>query len=143
MTRTDSAAELLISGRVNCAQAVLTSFCEELGLNRDIALKITKCFGGGIAGSGNTCGAVTGAYMVIGLKQRETLSETPGKEKVKMLTTKFADQFVRLHGSILCRDLLGYDVSQPEQLAIVVQKKLFAIKCPIFVRDSVSILEKI
>ncbi len=143
MTRSDTAAEQLISGKMNCAQAVLTSFCEELGLDRDVALKIAKCFGGGIASSGNTCGAVTGAYMVIELKQGTEVPEAPGKEKVKMLTAKFAQEFVKIHGSTQCRKLLGYDVSLPEEFKIVIQKKLFSTRCPIFVLDSVAILEKI
>ena len=55
--------------RINCAQTVITTFCEELGLDRAIALQVANGFGGGMGRTGRTCGAVTGAYMVLGLSQ--------------------------------------------------------------------------
>ena len=140
MNKANSAAELLKLRKVNCAQAVLTSFCEELGLDRDLALKVTKCFGGGIAGSGKTCGAVTGAYMVMGLRQPAS-SEEPGKEKVQKLIKEFNEKFIALNGSLECRSLLGYDVSQPAELEAVKTKGLFVTTCPKFVKDSIEILE--
>ena len=140
MNKANSAAELLKARKVNCAQAVLTSFSEDLGLNRDLALKVTKCFGGGIAGSGKTCGAVTGAYMVMGLRQPAS-SEEPGKEKVQKPIKEFNEKFISLNGSLQCRDLLGYDVSKPEEFKTVIDQGLFVTRCPKFVKDSIEILE--
>ncbi len=142
MTRSDSAAELLIAHKVNCAQAVLTAFCAELGVDRDTAFKIAKCFGGGVASSGNICGAVTGAYMVIGLKQATLTPEPPGKEKTKIAAQVFTQKFIELHGSVICRELLGYDVSKPKEFEFISQNNYFATRCPNFVRDSIILLEK-
>ena len=52
----------------NCSQAVLSSFDDDFGLDKDMALKLAAGFGGGMGRMAQTCGAVTGAYMVIGLK---------------------------------------------------------------------------
>jgi C_GCAxxG_C_C family probable redox protein len=67
VTRIKAANELFNRG-YNCAQALLATFGVDLGLNRDMELKIASPFGGGISHMGETCGAVTGALMIIGLK---------------------------------------------------------------------------
>ncbi|MHA2216743.1 MAG: C-GCAxxG-C-C family protein [Candidatus Hodarchaeales archaeon] len=54
--------------RDNCAQAIISVYGEYLGADHDTCLKIASVFGGGINRTGNMCGAVTGALMVIGLK---------------------------------------------------------------------------
>jgi C_GCAxxG_C_C family probable redox protein len=140
MSRADSAAELMKAGKGNCSQSVLTAFCEELGLDRDLALKVAKGFGGGM-GCAETCGAVTGAYMVLGLRQ--TPDNSPeSKEKIRGMMKDFREKFIRKNGSYTCKGLLGYDSSKPEELAIIKEKGLFASLCHKFVRDAVEILEK-
>ena len=52
----------------NCSQAVISVYAEQLGLSRKTALKIAQGFGGGMGRMTKTCGAVTGAFMVLGLK---------------------------------------------------------------------------
>ena len=52
----------------NCSQSVLTAFCNEFGLHDEPAFRIACGFGGGMGRMAKTCGAVTGAFMVIGLK---------------------------------------------------------------------------
>jgi C_GCAxxG_C_C family probable redox protein len=126
--------------KTNCSQAVLTAFCEELGLERNLALKLAMGFGGGMGRAGLTCGAVTGAYMVIGLKQPQVTAET--KEKVYCLVRDFSREFARIHGSTECRKLLGYDLSRPEEYAEAQAKGLFTTVCPRMVAGSIEILEK-
>ncbi len=67
MTKPDDAAARFKEG-FSCSQAVVSSFAGDLGLGNDTAYKIPCGFGAGIARTGNTCGAVAGAVMVIGLK---------------------------------------------------------------------------
>lgn len=57
-----------IRGEYNCAQSIFGTYASKYGLDQDTALKIATGFGGGMGHSGRTCGAVTGAYMVLGLK---------------------------------------------------------------------------
>ena len=51
----------------NCAQAIFTAYCDELGLDEETALKIACGFGAGMGRLQETCGAVSGAYLAIGL----------------------------------------------------------------------------
>ncbi|MBA7619010.1 hypothetical protein ES703_26342 [subsurface metagenome] len=55
-------------GNFNCAQSVFSSYAPQYGLDRDTALRLATGFGGGMGLMQNTCGAVSGAFMVIGLR---------------------------------------------------------------------------
>ena len=142
MDKADDAHELIASGRMNCAQAVLSTCCEQFGLERILALKLAQGFGGGMGRMGGVCGAVTGAYMVLGLAQK--LSEDNPRQSLERtyeLVREFTQRFKALHGSVICRELIGYDLSTPEGLAEARNKKILTTVCPDFVRDSVKILE--
>lgn len=67
MSKITTAIECFKNG-FNCAQAVFTSYCEEYGIDKETGLKLTCPFGAGISRTDNTCGAVIGAIMVIGIK---------------------------------------------------------------------------
>ena len=71
----------MVEHRMNCAQSVLSVFCQEFKLDRNQALRIAMGFGGGMGRTGKTCGAVTGAYMVLGLSQR--LNENNARESIE------------------------------------------------------------
>ncbi len=70
MDRAGDAYALMAARRMNCAQTVLSTYCENFGLERILALRLAQGFGGGMGHAGKTCGAVTGAYMVLGLAQK-------------------------------------------------------------------------
>jgi C_GCAxxG_C_C family probable redox protein len=123
---------------------VLSSFGEELGLDRERALRVAGAFGGGMARRGETCGAVTGALMVIGLKYGKTKAGDDGaREKTYELVGEFIKRFKSRHGSICCRELLGCDLSNPEGREAAYEKGLFTTLCPQLVRDVGEILEHI
>jgi C_GCAxxG_C_C family probable redox protein len=129
---------------MNCAQAVLTAFCEELGLEKNLALSLSQGFGGGMGHTGGTCGAVTGAYLALGLAQKfTTVNPRENIDKTYALINEFNREFKTLHGSLNCTELTGYDLSQPEALNKAREKNVFTTKCPIFVSDSVKIVEKL
>ncbi len=101
-------------------------------------------FGGGMARMGETCGAVTGALMVIGLKYGMTQAkDEAARDKTYKLAQEFAERFKARHKSMLCRELLGYDLSKPEQRKAAFDKGLFTTICPQFVRDAVEIVEQL
>ena len=142
MSRSETAFQNIASGKMNCSQAVLTAFCEEYGLSAVLARQLALGFGGGMGRTGKTCGAVTGAYMVIGLKHE--LNSQNGqqvKEKVYALVNEFNRRFCKVNGSIVCKDLLGCDLSTPGGSAAAKEKGLFTTLCPKFVKDAVEILE--
>jgi C_GCAxxG_C_C family probable redox protein len=143
MSRADSAYANMKAHKMNCCQSTLTAFCEELGLDRKLALKLALGFGGGMGSMGKTCGAVTGAYMVIGLKQDLTAADVDKiKELSRKLVRDFSGKFIDLHGSTECKDLLGCDLSKPGERDAARDKGLFDTVCPKLVHDAVEILEK-
>jgi C_GCAxxG_C_C family probable redox protein len=126
----------------SCSQAVLSAFCEPLGLDRESALKISQSFGGGMAHMGETCGAVTGAFMVIGLKHGRTRADDdPAKEKTYEIVHEFVQKFLAKHGSIVCKELLGYDLGKEDEEKDAQEEGLFEKICPDLVQSAAQILE--
>lgn len=126
---------------LNCAQSVLLSYVGELNLDEITALKIAAGFGGGMA-MAETCGAVTGAYMVLGLKiQSEGKSVQEIKAETKVAVRKFNELFTAKHGSLKCKKLLGVDISTPEGANEANAKNLFDTVCTELVASAADILE--
>jgi C_GCAxxG_C_C family probable redox protein len=129
----------------NCAQSVIATCGPDLGLDRESALRVAGGFGGGMGRLGEVCGAVSGAFMAIGLKHGKSHpedDESETKAKAYALVCEFADRFRACHGSILCRELLGCDISTPAGQAEAREQGLFGDLCPRLVRDAVEILEQ-
>ncbi len=97
MTAYEEAAKLRADETVhyNCCQAVVAAFCRETGLDFDTALRLSAHFGAGMR-HGSTCGAATGALMVLGLM---------GKEPA--LAGAFLKKFKEEHGALDCATLLA------------------------------------
>lgn len=143
-SRADSAYASMKTHKMNCCQSTLTAFCEELGLDRNLALKLALGFGGGMGSMGKTCGAVTGAYMIIGLQQDLKAADADKiKERSRKLVRDFSRKFTDLHGSTECKDLLGCDLSQPGEREAARDKGLLDTVCPKLVHDAVEILENL
>jgi C_GCAxxG_C_C family probable redox protein len=112
------------------------------GLDRETALRITGAFGAGMARTGETCGAVTGSLMVIGLHHAKTRRDDDhSRERANALAQEFMDAFRERNGSLLCREIPGADVSTPEGIRLVREKDLFRTACPKFVRDAGELLD--
>jgi C_GCAxxG_C_C family probable redox protein len=125
----------------NCAQAVFSAIAETSGLPLDMALRIATPFGGGIARAGQTCGAVTGALMALGLTfGTASAADKEGKERQYRIAQDLMERFKERHGSTVCRDLLGYDISTPEGLKEAHDKGLFTTLCPLLVADAVGLV---
>jgi C_GCAxxG_C_C family probable redox protein len=121
----------------------LLCISDDLGLDPDQAKKIACGFGAGISKTGNIRGAVSGAIMVIGLKYGKTERDyDEATEKTHALTRKFIDEFSRKNGSVNCSQLLGYNLSDPEEYARARDAGLFVTKCEALVRDAADILDK-
>ncbi len=97
-----------------------------------------------MARTGETCGAVTGALMVIGLHHAKTRKgDDDSRERAYALSQELMDAFRDRNGSLLCRELLGVDVSTPEGMRTVRERDLFRTVCPKFVESAGEILEKL
>ena len=128
---------------LNCTQAVLSTYGSQFGLDRKHAVKVAGAFGSGM-GVGETCGAVTGALMVIGLKYAKV--KGPGffsKEQTQTIAQEFFKRFKARNGATACKDLLGCDVNTSEGLKAAKHEKHFKKRCPKFVQDAAEILEEI
>jgi len=135
MSNVDRAVECFGQGFA-CSQAILATYGEPLGLARNQALKLAKD-SRRMAGLGETCGAVTGALMVLGLKHGRT---RPDDAEAKLATSRLVREFMRRfearRGSVKCRDLLGCAIDTPEKLQAARDRKLFTSVCPAVVRDA-------
>jgi len=113
--RSDTAVEKFLSG-YNCAQSVLYAFCDDLGFDKDTALRLACGFGSGMARKQEVCGAVSGGIMAIGLRHgrgegRDKALTDETYRKVRELMSRFEAK----HGTCLCRVLLeGCDLNTPE-----------------------------
>jgi C_GCAxxG_C_C family probable redox protein len=137
-------AEECFSEGFNCCQAVLSAFSSDTGLNREKAMKIASGFGAGMAYMGETCGAVTGAFMVFGLMHgRSRVEDTEAKEKTYRLMLDFVKEFVSKNGTIKCSELLGEDISTTEGLKKAYAEGKLKTVCPKVVRDAAAITEQL
>ena len=142
MKKSDVAVQCLTSG-FNCAQAVFSTYCSELGLKPEMALRIAGGFGGGM-GISETCGAVTGAFMLIGLKYgNANVEDKMNNRKTNSLVQEFTRRFKMINNSVKCKELLAYDICMPEEMKIVREKKLFNTICPRLIKDSSELVEEL
>ena len=95
----------------NCCQAVLCAYADELGIDQNTALKIASSFGGGMGRLREVCGAVSGMFMVSGLREGYTNVDGENAHEEKMAhyerIQELAKKFIAENGSIVCRELLG------------------------------------
>lgn len=143
MTKADDAVEIFTRD-YNCSQTVLSAYSDQFGLDREQALRVAGAFGAGMGRMCETCGAVTGAIMVIGLKYGKVkVEDEPAKEKAYALARELAREFKARNGSIVCRELLGCDLGTPEGAKYAKDHKLHSAVCPKLVRDAAEIVERL
>lgn len=136
----DKAEDLFRSGCA-CSQAVLGTYGPRFGLKEDDAMRVSAGFAGGMR-MAETCGAVTGAFMVLGLAYCDEKCRTAEDRKrayEKMVS--FAQEFKARHAALACRDLLGCDISTPEGARVATEEGLFRSRCPELVRSAAELLE--
>jgi C_GCAxxG_C_C family probable redox protein len=99
----------------NCAQAVLFANCDQLQIDKHLALKLATGFGAGIAREGEVCGAVTGGILALSLRYGRAEGEDRSKtEDTYARTQAFLGHFKARHGSVICRELLKCDLRTAE-----------------------------
>ena len=99
-------------------------------------------FGAGMSRLGSTCGAVSGACMVIGLKYCKYIaSDNDSKEKTYQVVQKFVSEFIKRNKSTNCKELLGFDLGNQEDYEKAKDRGLFKTLCPELVKDAAELLE--
>ena len=143
MERSEQAKELFLSG-YNCAQSVVLSFADDLKFSTELVQKMAAGFGGGMGKQQETCGAVTGAIMVLGLIKGEAVNNNDELKAeaygaVKDLTRKFRDEYKTTN----CKDLIGCDLNTAEGAAKFKEEKIMETTCAGCVKKAVQIVESI
>lgn len=142
MAHADRAVEKFRGG-YNCSQAVVAAFAEDYGVDEQTAALVARGFGGGMGRTGGVCGAVSGAVMVIGLSTRDIPDPDEAKQRAYALVREFFRLFGERRPSFECRELLGYDVGDPEMYVLIKEKNLFETICAGVIRDAAEVLEEI
>ena len=143
-SKMDIAAEKFEAG-FNCAQSVVWAFCDELGLDKDLMLKLATGFGGGMGHQQETCGAITGAILVFGAKlgrgENDPRANTEATyAKVRELFARFYDR----HGACLCSQLLpNCDLNTEAGRQKFKEQNLRETVCKECVRDAVRLVEEL
>jgi C_GCAxxG_C_C family probable redox protein len=128
----------------SCSQAILSTFAERYGLSRTTALKLADGFGGGLAGLGKTCGAVTGAVMAIGLAHgRIRADDNEAKLATARRARELMARFEARHGTVECRKLIDCDLDTPEKVRLAHERGVFDTICVNVVRSAAELLEQI
>ena len=140
--KTNQAIELFPT-KFNCSQTTLGVFAEELGVDFKKATDMATGFGAGLAYQGKTCGAVTGAYMAIGLISGTQFNENEMvKENTLQWIRKFNEYFISKYGSVECKHLIGYDLGIPEELEKAREEGVFTKKCSNYVEEAIKFIEE-
>lgn len=124
----------------NCAQSVLLTLFEHWNGRDELIPKIATGFGGGIGRCGSVCGALAGGVMALGVRFGTNEPSPEKRKEIYRLACEFYKRFEKQNGSVLCGELIGYDLSDPEELEKAHEAKVFEEKCTIFVRRTVELL---
>lgn len=135
-------AEKLLNQQYHCSQALFGAFAEDLGLDLKTAFKISTCFGGGMR-QGGTCGCITASLLVLGMAlgfydSQDRELEVYGNNKTEEFMRRFTEE---MEGAVNCRDILGKDITRPEDVAIIRKEGLILQKCPRALGISIDILD--
>ncbi|PKQ19545.1 MAG: hypothetical protein CVT66_09505 [Actinobacteria bacterium HGW-Actinobacteria-6] len=140
MQRADRAVELFRDGKA-CSQAVLLAWSPDFGLDDDAALRLAAPFGSGMR-LGGTCGALTGALMVLGLAMcDEGCATREGRALTAAPIAALTERFVARVGATDCPGVLGCDVRDPDVAARARAEGLYESRCAPAVRAASEILQ--
>lgn len=132
-SRVEKAIALFKNG-YNCSQAVFVAYSDLYGLDESTAFKLSTSFGGGLGGTRNVCGAVSGMSMIAGLAKGTDQPHDKEGKKVNYETVQLlVNEFEKENGSIVCGELLGLKPTD-----IPLKKR----PCVEYVRMCAELLEK-
>ena len=144
MKPTEEKAVQSFKSGLNCAQAVLTAYSDNLGFDHKLALSIACGFGGGMGRLQETCGAVTGAFMVLGIYNCKKYSDNKDrKNETYAQIQKFNNDFKIIYGAIDCKSLLKCDLKTEEGQRYLKENNLSETVCEKCILDSVRFLDKL
>ena len=116
----------------NCAQAVACTYCDLVGMDEETMFKLTEGFGAGMGGMEGTCGAVSGACALAGMKRSSGNLDAPNsKAKTYGLSREIVSEFKEQNGSVVCKELKGIGTGKVLR------------SCPDCIQDAARLAEKV
>lgn len=145
MSRADKAEEYFRRG-YNCSQSVVMAFCDVMGMSEETAAKVSVSFGGGTGRMRLTCGALNGAFIVLGVMLSSSDGSVENKNRIYKIVQKAASDFRGKNGSINCGELLtGKGIKTDTSYVSEARSETYYKKRPCIgcIRDGVEIAENI
>lgn len=120
------------------------SYAEDLRFSKELAQKLAAGFGGGMGKQQETCGAVTGAIMVLGMLKGDRVNNNEELKNAAYASVKgLMRSFIADYKTTNCRELTGCDLNTPEGAAKFKEEKIMETVCAGCVEKAVQIVEKI
>ncbi len=142
-SKSDVAVENFRSG-LNCAQSLVTAFAEELDFDSELGARISCGFGGGMGRLQETCGAATGAFMVLGIHHcKKHAGNKDRKEATYTDVQKFSEKFKSAYGTMDCKTILNCDLKTQEGQSYIKENNLHEVICEKCISDSIRIVEEL
>lgn len=98
--------------KYNCAQTVVGAYSDAIEVPFGELMKMTEGLGGGVAGTGDICGALSGAALVLGFLKGTSVADVAHKEALNEQIKALINEFKEEHGTVDCFELKG--VVNPE-----------------------------
>lgn len=130
--------QYLMENNYSCSQAVLCYFADKYGIDEDKAKNLVSGMDCGMS-QAKTCGAVTSAYLVLGLEDAYGENNKNVKDTIKIFNEKFIEE----HKTLECYELLGLDISTDEGMVEAFKNDLINKVCVNCISDTINILEEI
>ncbi|HVP17005.1 MAG TPA: C-GCAxxG-C-C family protein [candidate division Zixibacteria bacterium] len=124
----------------NCSQSVLLTMAEHWKCKNELIPKVATAFGGGMGRCGSVCGALTGGLIAIGLKYGTNEPSVKKRSRAYELGETLYRRFEKQNGTVMCRELIGLDLSDAEQREKAHEEHVFEKNCNVFVKSAVEIL---
>lgn len=117
----------------NCAQAVACTYCDLFGMDEETAFRAIEAFGLGMGAMNGTCGAVSGAVFLAGLKNScGDLQALNSKGQTYKISKEITNKFIEKNQTLVCKELKG---DNPQGKVIR--------PCPGCIEDAARIVEEI
>jgi C_GCAxxG_C_C family probable redox protein len=135
MTRDQASAQaraLFLDDRhpYGCAETVLLVLKEAFGLPDPEDPSPALALNGGVAYSGGTCGAISGAAIAVGLLAgRRVGDHAIAKGAAREIVAALIDEFTGRFGAVDCRALLGHEIRSAEQHRAFVESGAWRRAC--------------
>jgi C_GCAxxG_C_C family probable redox protein len=135
-------AKKYFNGEFNCSQSVFAAYSGKFGIKKNDAYKIAAGFGGGIGRSQETCGAISGAVMVLGCRYFDKSNVKNSKEVIYNKTAELLRKFKEINNTTRCIELTGVDFSLDTDHKLFNELRIQEVVCSKCIGDVCRILDE-